>query len=341
MNTASLTRLSRGMSLAALLATTACRTPVRESVYTNPVWDGYLADPAVLEWQGGWYAYGTGRDKESGRQFPILHSKDFLNWTHVGYALDAKEGAVFKEYWAPEVVERDGTFYLYYAGNRRMRVAKSDSPLGPFKDCGVSLFPQWEFSIDGHPFRDPDTGEWYLFFARDFLDVDRVGTGLAVVRLGDDMVSVEGPVETVLTAFADWQVYERNRTMYGQVYDWHTVEGPWVVKRGGQFVLFYAASNWQTANYGVGFATADHPLGPWKDGGNTDGPKVLCGNGTDLTGPGHNSVVQHAVGDTDFIVYHSWDAAKTKRVMCIDPLEWTADGPRAVNPSFGEKSVKH
>ena len=192
-----------GLAVVAMLLS-GCQAAPPAVSYANPVWDGTLADPAVLEHEGVWYAYGTGTEEGTGRQFSIVRSTDFYHWEPAGYALDEKEGAVFEEYWAPEVVERNGVFYLYYAGNRQMRVAKSSSPLGPFKACGVELFPQWEFSIDAHPFRDPDSGEWYLFFARDFLDVERVGTGVSVVRLGDDMMSVEGPIKTVITAFDDW-----------------------------------------------------------------------------------------------------------------------------------------
>jgi beta-xylosidase len=330
-------RFLKSAAIAALLTVTACKAPDTAISYTNPVWQGNLADPAVLEWNGEWYAYGTGTEAGTGRQFSMLHSTDFANWTPAGYAIDPVGKPRFKEYWAPEVVERAGVFYLYYAGNRRMRVAKADNPLGPFKDCGVYLFPDMEFSIDGHPFQDPDTGEWYLFFARDFLDVERVGTGLSVVRLGDDMISVEGPVQTVLTAFADWQIYERNRTMYGSVYDWHTVEGPWVVKHDGLYYCFYSASNWQTPYYGVGFAVATHPMGPWKDGGNVEYATVLNGMGNGLIGPGHNSVATGPDGKTDFMIYHSWNPERTARVMCIDPIDWTKDGPRVLNPSFGEK----
>lgn len=330
--------------LATVLSITACHTQraANTPTYTNPVWDGCLADPAVMEWNGEWYAYGTGEKDAalSSYRFPILHSRDFFNWEPAGFALEPSADLPFTEYWAPEVVERDGTFYLYYAGNRRMRVAQAGSPLGPFKDCGIELFPDLPFSIDGHPFKDPDTGEWYLFFAQDFLDVERVGTGLSVVRLGDDMKSVDGPVQTVLTAFADWQIYERNREMYGKVYDWHTVEGPWVVKRDGLYYCFYSASNWQTPQYGVGYAVAEHPMGPWKDGGSTEGAKVLNGAGNGLVGPGHNSIATGVDGTTDFIVYHSWNPERTWRVMCIDPLEWTDDGPHTAHPSFGEKQVK-
>jgi GH43 family beta-xylosidase len=335
--------LDAAIGLAIMFCVAGCHAPESGTAraYTNPVWDGYLADPAVLQWNGEWYAYGTGEENDPGNgwRFPVLHSRDFVSWEFSGYALAPSSGGSFEEYWAPEVVEKDGKFYLYYAANRRLRVATSNHPLGPFRDCGVYLFPDLPFAIDGHPFKDPDTGEWFLFFARDFLDAERVGTGLSVVRLGDDMISVKGPVQTVLTAFADWQIYERNREMYGRVYDWHTVEGPWVVKRNGLHYCFYSASNWQTPQYGVGYAVAAHPMGPWRDGGNTEGAQVLNGIGNGLIGPGHNSITVGPDGQTDFLVYHSWNPERTRRMMCLDPVRWTEDGPRAVNPSFGKKPL--
>jgi arabinan endo-1,5-alpha-L-arabinosidase len=58
-----------------------------------------------------------------------------------------------------------------------------------------------------------------------------------------------------------------------------------------------------------------------------------------LIGPGHNSVVLGPDGKTHFMVYHSWNEEKTQRQMCLDPIVWTAAGPRALNPSRGRKQV--
>ena len=155
--------------------------------------------------------------KGDGRYFPILKSGDFANWEYVGGALPALKEPEMKLYWAPEIAERDGKYYLYYAGDIKMRVAVSDRPEGPYEDMGVLLFPELEFSIDGHPYKDPVSGQWYLFFAKDFFD-KKPGTALAVVKLGDDMKSTVGPVHTVLRAFSDWQIYERNRTLYDKLW---------------------------------------------------------------------------------------------------------------------------
>lgn len=307
--------------------------------YSNPVWEGYLADPQVIKVDDGYYAYGTGEAFE-GRQFPVLHSTDFVHWKHIGNALETVAAPKMKDYWAPEVAEKDGRYYLYYAGDGKMRVAVGDRPAGPFKDAGKLLFPDEPFSIDGHPFKDPRSGKWYLFFAKDFLD-GRVGTALAVVELGEDMVSTVGPVKTVLRAVGDWQIYQRDRKMYGRVFDaWHTVEGPTVVYRDNRYYCFYSGGNWQTPGYGVGFATSDSVMGPYRDTADLDGATVLKSIPGKLIGPGHNGAILGPDGVTWFIVYHSWNAERTKRQMCMDPIEWTAGGPKAYQPSRGEKRVR-
>ena len=42
----------------------------------------------------------------------------------------------------------------------------------------------------------------------------------------------------------------------------------------------------------------------------------------------------------NYIVYHSRNAERTARQMCIDPLVWTEEGPKVHNPSRGQKRVK-
>jgi hypothetical protein len=44
-------------------------------------------------------------------------------------------------------------------------------------------------------------------------------------------------------------------------------------------------------------------------------------------------------GGTDVLVYHAWDEASTKRMMCIDPLEWRHDGPHTSGPSWDDRPL--
>lgn len=313
-------------------------------VHRNPVWPGYFADPFVLRTPEGYFAYGTGeaaeRDRDGGAwAFKILRSRDFVTWEPAGAALRLEEGEVAKAYWAPEVAERDGKSVLYYSSapagsdeRHRVHVAVAEQPTGLFVRGGAVLPEEIGFSIDAHPFRDPRDGEWYLFFARDFFD-ERVGTGVAVVPLADDMRRASGSARTVARANADWQIYERDRVLYGQRWSaWHTVEAPCVVAHAGRYYCFFSGGNWQTEDYGVSYATAEHPLGPWKHMAENR-PMVLRSRAGAL-GPGHNSCVIAPDG-SEWLVYHAWDDARKARRMFVDPLVWTSAGPRCAGPTLG------
>src|SRR5438477_2974247 len=164
-------------------------------VHTNPVYGSYFADPFVWKVENTYYAIGTGESEACGRPvgkiFPILQSNDFFQWQFASSALQRPDPALGENFWAPEIAEVNGTFYLYYSVGRRdkdhqLRVAASAVPQGPYKDLGQTLIDPalCPFAIDPHPFQDDD-GQWYLFYARDFLDCSaetRAGTGLMVSR---------------------------------------------------------------------------------------------------------------------------------------------------------------
>ncbi len=299
--------------------------------YCNPVHDGYFADPYVTATPDGYVAVGTG-GSVSGREFEVLTSTDLVSWTSVGGALEPLPAELGTDYWAPELAEQDGTWFLYYSVGtgdvgHHLRVAVSDRPTGPYVDQGRNLTPDERFAIDPHAFRDDD-GTWYLFYAHDVLDGDRVGTMLAVDVL-DGMTALRGQPRTILRPTGDWQLYLRDREMYGQVHDWHTLEGPFVCKHDGRYYCFYSGGNWQGDGYAVAYAVADHPRGPWSEP-EVRRPLLQTVPGKVL-GPGNNSVV--ATPDGDVVVYHAWDLAQTRRQLCIDPLRWTDEGPTVDGPS--------
>ena len=305
------------------------------ATYTNPVYPHYFADPFVLLHAGSYYAYGTGVTAlGSNRVFEVLISSDLVHWRSLGHALEPL-GADFTDYWAPEVAFANGKFYLYYSAGmgdagHRLRVAVSELPEGPFIDSGAILTPNEPFAIDASPFRDDD-GQWYLYYARDFLDGQRVGTALSVAKL-EGMTRLVGEPHTVLRASQDWQLYARGREIYGQRFDWHTLEGPFVVKRGGRYYCFYSGGAWTNLSYGVSYAVADHPLGPWSEPV-AAAPTLLRTVPEHVIGPGHNSVVRGPEGE-DYLIYHAWDVAHTGRRMCIDRLIWTSHGPTTNGPTF-------
>jgi beta-xylosidase len=313
-------------------------------MHVNPVHDAYFADPFVWRVGDRYYAIGTGAAEAAGdvrdTVFPMLASTDLVHWRTLGDALVRPDAALGDTYWAPEVFEHDGRFFLYYSvghedREHQLRVAVSSRPEGPYRDAAGLTDPRTcAFAIDPHPFRDHD-GRVYLFHARDFLDEAggaRAGTALVVQELGSDLLHLVGEPTTVLRAHWDWQRFAANRPMYGRTYDWHTLEGPSVLLRDGTYYCMYSGGSWQTAGYGVDWATATSIRGPWVDGGSHEGPRLLRGIPGRVIGPGHHSVVTGPDGEL-YACYHAWDAAMTARRMCIDRLVVTADGLRCDGPT--------
>lgn len=302
--------------------------------YTNPVYEHYFADPFVLAHDGSYYAYGTAPG--AGGTVPALRSPDLVHWSPLGDVLVPLAAGV-EAYWAPEVAVEDGTFYLYYSAGQaegeghQVRVATASRPEGPFVDSGAVLAPEEPFSIDAHPFRDDD-GRWYLFYCRDFLDAGgRPGTGIVVDELVG-MTALAGTPRVVLRPHADWHLYAANRRWYGRTWDWYTVEGPFVRKHDGRYYCFFSGGAWREPNYGVGYAVADEPLGPYREPAG-DGPAVMRTVPGRVVGPGHASVVASPSGASDYLVYHAWDPGGAARLMRIDRLDWTVEGPRCEGPS--------
>jgi arabinan endo-1,5-alpha-L-arabinosidase len=335
--------LGAGAALGAaglLLPGRAAASPAAQpQTYTNPVYAGSMPDPFVLRHRGVYYAFGTtgGERKPDGRIYTVLRSANLVDWEELGGALDPPSPDPAYQYWAPEVAFDGGTFYLYYSTGGKeeekfeIRVATSRAPGGPYRDAGVKLLDcdSNRFTIDAHPFRDAD-GRWYMFYARNFLDREggaHPGTAIVVDRLVG-MTRLAGECRTALRARHPWTLYEANRRMdvYNRTFDWHTVEGAFVRKRGGRYYLFYSGSNWQTPNYGVDYAVAGRVTGPYTGQGAE--ARVLRGVPGKVRGPGHHSIVTGPDGKTEYFVYHAWDEAMKVRRMCIDRLVWTPAGPR-------------
>ena len=298
------------------------------------LYEGYFADPFVTGTDEGYVAVGTHPsppETAGGMQFECLSSPDVRTWTYRGRALVALDPTLGDQYWAPEVIHADGQWWMYYSVGRgitghHIRVARSQGPYGPYEDLGANLTPDDRFAIDAHPFLDHD-GSMYLFFAHDVLDDERPGTHLAVAPL--ESMTELGATSEVLRPYADWQIYERARPMYDGMYDWHTLEGPSVVRRLGRYWMTFSGGAWTSPGYTVSWAVADHPLGPWHPA-TAEAPRLLATT-EELLGPGHNSLAVDPEG-RDVIAFHAWDSTQSRRELHIHYIDFGPDGPVVGGP---------
>jgi hypothetical protein len=117
--------------------------------------------------------------------------------------------------------------------------------------------------------------------------------------------------------------------------EWLWNEAPIVLKNAGRYHLFYSANFYASKEYGVGYAVADSPLGPYKKDADNPIMRFVEKDGETLvSGPGHNSFLTTPTGSETFIVYHTHTNPKLagdNRQMCLDRMGFLADGTPYVN----------
>ncbi len=287
-----------------------------EMTWTNPIIAANLADPFIFRADGLYWLIATG-DAADGRHLPIYSSPDLRQWTFVrGAVAQGAAGAWNRfNFWAPEILQHDGRYWLYYtakptdempnAGNR-VGLAVSDYPQGPYADCG-SLFDH--ATLDGSPFRAAD-GQLWLYYVTDFgsqrghppgqIWVDRLLEPGRIADQGTRLISAHG-----------WQEGPVLWPLLGPQ------PGP---QKSGRYRLTYSLGAWADDTYRVTQAVADQPDGPF-----IESDQILMRSTPAVKGPGHHNFFVGPDGAT-WVVYHGWDPAMTARMPRIDRMQVDADG---------------
>ena len=313
-------------------------------VFSNPLDIKYIGDPYILKANDMYYCYAT----SAHNGFKVWESSDLVNWTDLGLAYrrsaDAWSGS---NYWAPEVTEKDGRYYMFYSARSLKEsrliigLAISDNPAGPFTDVTNKPFYDPGYAvIDASVFIDDDN-QAYLYYAIDcseHLVGPRYESHIAAVRLSPDLMSIVSEEYLLTKPDQKWEEIE------GGDHAWN--EGPIVHKHDERYYLFYSANFFASRSYSVGYAVSDSPLGPFykasepllwhsKSYGESFFPAI--------SGPGHNSLAWSPDNRELFIVYHTHmdpTAPSGDRQTAIDRLFFTADGRIITNgPSLAHQPL--
>ena len=272
-----------------------------DKIAVNPViCDGdtlNLGDPFMYEHNGVYYLTGTGA---SSRGFPCYTSEDLKNWKYTGMLWEKNDDSwATRLFWAPEVKFYKGKFYLTYSGlgkeanGLRIALAVSEKPEGPFTDLSAPLFDIGVGAIDGHIFVDGE--QPYLFFSING-EMDGYSYGIIYgVKLSDDLTTIIGDTVKLLEASQDWERvnWARNRCN----------EGPFVFKYRDTYYMTYSGNHTFEPNYGIGYAWASSPLGPWQKA--EENPIASKMESLNMTGIGHNSLIPTKKDDEYMIIYHT------------------------------------
>lgn len=299
--------------------------------HTNPILPDFHADPEILYSQQTkrYYIYSTtdGMPGWGGYTYHAFSSADLKEWTDEGVVLDAKSSQVAwadGNLWAPaaiEVKQKDGSFkyYLYFSANagdrKKIGVAVSDSPVGPFVDAGapiVSDSPTGKGQqIDVDVFFDPRSKKHYLYWGNGYM---------AGAELQADMLGIKSETVKVLTPAG------------GDLSTWAYREAPYVFYRKGVYYFTWSVDDTGSPNYHVAYGTSKSPLGPIQV---ADEPVILKQQPeAGIYGTAHNSVLQVPGKDEWYIVYHRINkhflhpdkGPGIHREVCIDRMSFDKKG---------------
>lgn len=267
-----------------------------------------LADPTIFEHKGTFYLYGTKENKAiKGEGFLVYTSTDLKKWSGPagatdGFAFKKGDGYGDTGFWAPQIFEHNGKFYMAYTANEQIAIATSDNPLGPFKNDGKPLASDVR-QID--PFIFFENGTPYMYHVR----LDN-GNRIFVAEMEKDLSAIKpATLKECITATEQWEDTEKVQ--------WTVTEGPTVLKKDGLYYMVYSANDFRSKDYAVGYATSKSLYGPWKK---TTTP-FISRQGLKYPGTGHGDVFYDKKGNMYYVFHtHSSDTEVGPRKTAMVPL---------------------
>ncbi|MFE9839803.1 family 43 glycosylhydrolase [Streptomyces sp. NPDC005551] len=278
-----------------------------DGTYRNPVLDADWSDPDVIRVGDDFYLTASSFGRVPG--LPLLHSRDLVNWTLVGHALERLEPeAEFavprhdRGVWAPSLRHHDERFWIFW-GDPDHGVFQVNAPgiRGPW--TRPHLVKEGKGLIDACPLWDEETGEAYLVhaWAKSRSGVKNRLTGHRMRPDGTGLLD-EGKV-----------IVDADR-----IPGWFTLEGPKLYRHDGWFWIFAPAGGVETGWQGVlrsrGF------FGPYEE-------RIVLEQGdTEVNGPHQGGWVRTASGEDWFM--HFQARGPYGRVVHLQPMRWeTAPAP--------------
>ncbi|MHA1849378.1 MAG: family 43 glycosylhydrolase [Promethearchaeota archaeon] len=282
--------------------------------------DIHIRDPNIFFFNGTYYMTGT----TALDGFLGYSSRDLEHWNYEGYIYRKNDSNYWAQqlFWAPEVVVRNGTFYMFFTANSTTRkratgVAVAEKPLGPYHDLSPEPLtpPEWQ-CLDGHLFKDTD-GKEYLIYVHEWLDS---GTGeMWVQQVNENYTSLIG---------------EKHLLFRGGDATWsnNVVDGPSMIHVNGIYYLFWSSFN-GGSGYCCGYAQSRELFGPYIQ----SSYPVITGDG------GHSTWFRENGTGKLLITYHrpnsnGLERPEIKSLYLING-RWTVKKDLYVTPSLSFPSL--
>lgn len=268
-----------------------------------------LADPSVIFENGAWYIYPS--------VDMCYKSTDMgATWTHIPLNLSGASGEEDKISYAPAIRKHRGKFLLI---GGKARLFQGDSPEGPFVELGTLKLPSPPALWDADFFSDDD-GRLYFYWGC------TPTNGIWGIEL-----DAKNPLKTIgeakrLIPFEPetqpWEIAKGKRPRMGYL------EGAWMVKNNGKYILTYAAAGTENKEYAMGQAISSSPMGPFVKPKNNPFFRKTKGF---ITGTSHGSIVKGP--DDGWWVFYTINANSVhwfERRLGMDRIKFDKDGSIAV-----------
>lgn len=293
-----------------------------------------IHDPVIIQQDSIFYVFATGKG------ITEWTSTDLKNWTKqrpvfdtLTWAVEAVQG--FKNYvWAPDISYYNNQYYLFYsvstfgknnscigvATNKTLNVQDSNYKWIDYGKLICSHQGKDNFNaIDPNLVIDKDGKPW--------LNLGSFWSGIQVLQLNDDALSVKQPQQLINIARRDKQINGNT-----------ALEAPFIYCKNNWYYLFVSADlccKGAESTYKILVGRSKNIAGPYLDKDDKDmlqggGTLLLQGDGVNWYAVGHNAVTQ--LNGKDYIVYHGYDVKdKGKSKLIIKELSWTGDGWPTIN----------
>ncbi|CAA9333890.1 MAG: GH43_26 / GH43_27 / GH43 / GH43_33 / GH43_ 31 / GH43_30 / GH43_3 [uncultured Friedmanniella sp.] len=302
------------------------------SSFTNPVL-GRGADPFVTVVDGRYWSIQSTQNAISLRSSTSVVTLGTAEPQVIFQGGD--EGSPCCEWWAPELHQIDGRWYVYVAAddgdnkNHRSYVLESDAIDGPYRFAGQLKLPGNRWSIDVTVF---EVGSQRYVSWSGWPGGSNGQQNLYLAELATP-TKARGPAALISEPRLDW---ETKAGTVGVLVN----EGPAALIRNGKVFLTYSGSGCWTPDYAIGLLTADADADLLDPKSWTKDPEPLfrASEESGQWGTGHHSFFTSPDGTETWFAYHAVTSPEGScgedREIYLRPL---GSGPGG-RPDFGAPS---
>ncbi len=218
----------------------------------------HIRDPFVLTSGKKYYLYGSTDKNIWGGEctsFSVYESDDLETFSEPREAFSRPQGFWSRQhYWAPEVHEYKGNYYMFasFSSPERIRgsqILKSDSPLGKF--LPITEYP---FTPDDWSCLDAtlyvENGVPYAVFCHEWTQIHN--GEICCVQLSEDLTQTVGKPEVLFSAENVWWT-KKVEESFAQGY---ITDGPFLYRlKSGKLLMIWSSNG--EKGYAVGMAVSD------------------------------------------------------------------------------------